>query len=716
MGAWGKPQCRSGVWRLKLDPVSQNMCRLHWCLLWLHQHTFCPEGRNSWENCPPHTSWSQSGGIWCYWGVHFLGNKNRLHWIDTSTVWWSLLSLQDALLAFTVHLLDPCCRVCMAQRLPYTKDTANITGLCSAKQISFRASLEAYWILAMNALRFCKSSMAPFFYLMLASAALLLWCTQLLDSSTEISISSPIRQSRRTLDLSWVHENQDQLHAAFDLSRTSWPFPENFKPDLDFEGLLVSGLNISESGNGTNGTMLWIFCSGQYDECACYGKIRWGIPLRWMHIHATSSTVANRVACQIGKKAGGPDLPDVSPGDDTKHCECQVNTASYFFRCINVLALPKEQRKKLHLEEGSSCNMFAEDMSVAGRHAWKGVAGICNSSWNERPSGKDKLPAKKMIAAMKTYVFSSFESNYKRLYVDGWLKRAFVSYFSGPLEGLQSQAIELLIESIHRFSVYPIVVLHSGMATPLHWNPHIFPRLVLLSVGELPLYIGHSTTLLLAAVVSHVQTGILLNYNALVFPGIDRLFQATESEIHSGYPYPIMPVHFMDKKASDGGTFWGHVEGPHSSRQSMRWSQFGLFWTTEALPFLGALLRGLLRDEFYDAEPPYEGIKVRNLHDIEAAMNVALWKAGATKQSLGLELFTWPFHAFAFLYVVNCILQCSWEPKVLCTWVVCNNGSSSSAVFAVESVDNPFTTRRDTESTILRCDINIHTVSYSKHQ
>lgn len=489
----------------------------------------------------------------------------------------------------------------------------------------------------MHVLRFCKSSTAPFIYLLLASATLLLWCSQLLDTGTELSISSPIRKTRQILiDQSWVEENRNQLHSAFALSRTSWPFPKNFKPDLDFESALIASLNIS-ANSSVESTNLWIFCAGQYGECACYGNIRWGASGRWVYVHAASSTVANRIACQVGKKGGGPDLTDVSPGDDSKHCECQVNTASYFFRCINVLALPADQRKRLQLYEGSSCNIFAEDKSLAGRKIWKtGVKGICNSTNNEKPAGVRTLSSKKLISAMKTYVFSTFAGNYKRLYGStGWLKRAFVSYFSGPLEGGESQSMELLIESVHRFSVYPIIVLHSGMATPLHWDPQVFPRLVLLSIAELPLSIGHSTTLLLAAVVSHVETGILLNHNAMVFPGIDHLFQATEKEIHARYPYPIMPVHFMDKKASDGGSYWGHVESEGSSRQSMRWSQFGLFWTTDALPFLAELLRGLLRDETYEASPPYEAIKMRSLHDIEAAMNVALWRNGATKQSLG---------------------------------------------------------------------------------
>eukprot|EP00434_Breviolum_minutum_P004935 symbB.v1.2.004352.t1/scaffold240.1/size264318/8 len=370
----------------------------------------------------------------------------------------------------------------------------------------------------------------------------------------------------------------------------------------------------------------------QYEECACYGKIRWGTSGRWVHVYPTSSTVANRLSCQVGKQPGGPDLVDVSPGDDTKHCECQVTTGSYFFHCINILALPRDQRKRLAVEEGSNCGIFAEDTSIAGRRLWKGVRGICNASLAKAAAGAKALPSKKLIQAVKTYVTLTFASNYKRFYESGWIKRGFVSYFSGPLEGAQSQSMELLIESVHRFSVYPIVVLHAGMATPLHWSPRVFPRLILLSVAELPLFIGHSITLLLAAVVSRVQTGILLNYNALVFPGVDNLFKETEREINAEYPYPIMPVHFMDKKASDGGTFWGHVEASGSSRQSMRWSHFGLFWTSHALPFLGTLLRGLLRDESYDAKAPYEPIKMRQLHDVESALNVALWTVGARKQ------------------------------------------------------------------------------------
>ena len=49
--------------------------------------------------------------------------------------------------------------------------------------------------------------------------------------------------------------------------------------------------------------------------------------------------------------------------------------------------------------------------------------------------------------------------------------------------------------------------------------------------------------------VGHVETGILLTQNSLVFPGIDHFFGATEREVTQAYPYPLMPVHHFNKAA-----------------------------------------------------------------------------------------------------------------------------------------------------------------------
>ena len=486
--------------------------------------------------------------------------------------------------------------------------------------------------------RICRSSKAPLIFLTVVSAGLSFWCSQLLDDSTSFSI--PFRRSHKLIDWRWVQQSHNRMRAAFGLSRKTWPFPINWKPQVDFSDLLVP-LNVSGESNSSiaqESYNLWLFCAGQYEDCSCYGPIRWGVEGRWVYIHPASAIVANHLKCQVGKLAGAPELIDVSPGDDSKHCECQVNTASHFFKCMNVLSLPRPERKKIQPDEGTNCNKFAEDMSTAGRLVWKGVVGICTPGWADVSAGPKHVPFKKMTAAVKTYVAATFASNYNRLYKDGWMKRAFVSYLSGPLEGIESKAMELLIESVHRFSVYPIVVLHAGMATPLHWSPRIFPRLVLLSISDLPFTLGHDFTLLLVAVICHVQTGILLNHNSLVFPGIDRMFIATEREIDHKYPYPIMPAHFINKKPEDGGTFWPHFCAEGScSRQPMRWSQFGLFWSQYALPFLGATLRAVLRDEMWETDSPFEPIRARRPRDIESLVNVALWRVRANKQFLGFS-------------------------------------------------------------------------------
>ena len=230
----------------------------------------------------------------------------------------------------------------------------------------------------------------------------------------------------------------------------------------------------------------------------------------------------------------------------------------------------------MQLEEGSNCPLLAADMTEAGRILWKGIEGICNSNWTEIPAGSKSIPPKKLTAMVKTYVPTNFAVNYHHFYRDGWLPRAFVSYFNGPLEGTQSQAIELLIESVHRFSVYPIVVLHGGMATPMHWKPEIFPRLVLLSMADLPSVVGLGASQLAAAVISHVQTGILLSHGALVFPGIDRFFAAAEREIEASYPYPILSASYLERDPLHSEAYWSHVCAEAvGCFQSMHWSLVG---------------------------------------------------------------------------------------------------------------------------------------------
>ncbi|CAK0829539.1 unnamed protein product [Prorocentrum cordatum] len=60
----------------------------------------------------------------------------------------------------------------------------------------------------------------------------------------------------------------------------------------------------------------WIYCAGQWQECKCRGKVRWGVGEKWMEIEPKPGEADVSVTCSIAK------LPDVAPGEDGKRCEC----------------------------------------------------------------------------------------------------------------------------------------------------------------------------------------------------------------------------------------------------------------------------------------------------------------------------------------------------------------------------------------------------------
>ena len=82
-----------------------------------------------------------------------------------------------------------------------------------------------------------------------------------------------------------------------------------------------------------------MFCAGQYRECACYGKIRWGIDQNWVYIHPAIPSVALRIQCQIGKQPGLPELVDMKPGDPSKHCECQARNGQNSYGSLGLWLL-----------------------------------------------------------------------------------------------------------------------------------------------------------------------------------------------------------------------------------------------------------------------------------------------------------------------------------------------------------------------------------------
>ena len=72
-------------------------------------------------------------------------------------------------------------------------------------------------------------------------------------------------------------------------------------PHYDFHGCCWRMAQLKKS---TSQTPRWVFCAAQYRECACYGKVRWGMDQNWLYISPAIPSVALRVKCQIGNSQG----------------------------------------------------------------------------------------------------------------------------------------------------------------------------------------------------------------------------------------------------------------------------------------------------------------------------------------------------------------------------------------------------------------------------
>ncbi|CAK0875257.1 unnamed protein product [Prorocentrum cordatum] len=104
-----------------------------------------------------------------------------------------------------------------------------------------------------------------------------------------------------------------------------------------------------------------------------------------------------------------------------------------------------------------------------------------------------------------------------------------------------------LIPSVHLFATKPVVVVHFGMVAPLVWDPKEFPRLVVLHAAPLPNLPKRRFCFntYRAMLVARVRTGIQLDSDQFVAPGVDALFRRAAGESFQDYPMPILPVYFL---------------------------------------------------------------------------------------------------------------------------------------------------------------------------
>jgi len=265
-----------------------------------------------------------------------------------------------------------------------------------------------------------------------------------------------------------------------------------------------------------------------------------------------------------------------------------------------------------------------------------------------RNRAMQKLCGKNRSSLMEAWIDPLFKRNYQKIYdSSGWVDEAFVNFFAAPNNASAfAQETELLIDSVHRFSAKPIIVFDftlNGCPMPM-WTPERFPRLVLLHATPIQPGVRFSFNKIRAMLLANVRTGIALDSDQFVFRGVDRLFSRTQQEVTASYPYPIMPVHWMSRDATDKEYSGYNFICPDCPKRTMRWGHAHPTWTFHALPFLGDMLAGQLDPAIHVLKT-----KVRVFED-EDALNVGLWAVGATKQWCKFDV---PFPVLFLDYAKN---------------------------------------------------------------
>lgn len=378
----------------------------------------------------------------------------------------------------------------------------------------------------------------------------------------------------------------------------------------------------------------WIFCAGQWQDCWCGGRIRWGNVGKWKIIDLKGKP-EQQIRCSVDV------LGDPAWGS-SKHCECEVVPGTAFGDSVNPGLLPSNTAKQF-----TSCEMFKAEAASGTQWAasqWEAVQGFCDPAWDEATAGRRAFSSELMQHLMKSYVDPRFLGVYERYYSEtGWVPRAFVNYYAGPPSGKHADMTEHLVWSVHEFSNEPILVFHFGVATPSTWNATRFPRLILVHSSPMPGDSGRSFNFnkMRAMILSKALVGIQLDSDQFVAPNVDNMFKATQREITKDYAMPILPAHFLDRSPRDLGAYWARYCPKNDCKwQSARWGHAHPTWTYWAVPWLGRWLRRNFRDETLPVRQggSMQALRVLNIPEDEDLLNVGTWEDGGTKQWCKLDL------------------------------------------------------------------------------
>ncbi|CAJ1361150.1 unnamed protein product [Effrenium voratum] len=410
----------------------------------------------------------------------------------------------------------------------------------------------------------------------------------------------------------------------------------------------------------------WVFCSNQWQDCQCNNHVRWGKGHKWKVISPDKLGALFSVKCDVNT------LGDPVPGEDGKHCQCLVSRGSLFEKQLNPMLLRQEIAEASGARMVSSCEIFeAGKGSREGQVLWEAVEPFCSQAWEDAaaadPSlhaGPRRIPLSSLQKLLQSRVDPRFVGNYDKLVgKDGWFDRAFVNYFAGAPGSKHANMTEQLIRSVHMFSAQPIVVVHLGSRTPDSWTAERFPRLLLFHAAPMgpDTHRSFNFNKLRSFLMARARTGVELDSDQFVGPGVDYMFEMTEKEITKESPLPVLPVHFYSFTEADTpqNLWWRRYcpDPPACTAHTMRWSHAHPTWTFWSLPFVGRWLRRHFRDEHLPQMVSSKAVlladlAVAEIPEDEDLLNVGTWEEKGTKQWCKFDN---DYHEFADML--------SWQPE-----------------------------------------------------
>ena len=265
----------------------------------------------------------------------------------------------------------------------------------------------------------------------------------------------------------------------------------------------------------------------------------------------------------------------------------------------------------------------------------------------------------------------------------GSINRAWVTFFGGRPDGPHAKMITNLVRSVHLFSAHPVIVFSvDSPSLPAEWDPGLFPHLIVVHAETIEASMSTSDVSFnfnkLRSMLLRIKVGVQLDADQIVASAhADKLFDATEREIHSGYPYPIMPVHWMSRLR--GADRYGdyHIDYPGDELEAavakeglraaprqtrgkvaragtsfpprQRWAHAHPTWTYHALPFIADTLLARLDQAHWFLLPRTrngplgkygkpERTPEQFMHEDEDMLNVLLWRHEARKMWCKFDL------------------------------------------------------------------------------